>query len=298
MTSVDLLHNRPAFPMETVAVAIAFSERLEGILSEAWWITQKLDAKLILVHIGKVTRAKESKLNELLVKFNFRNGRYEIIWSEGDPVQSLLAICKEHIVDLLIAGALEKETIFRYIAGSVSREICRRSKCSVLMLTETDPQSLEFNKLVVSGEDHPKTPNTIATAEYFAGKMNSQEITVLVEYEAPVPVKSGPLDPVKEEKLNQKRMAAKETKDRMTKLAEHINQPGVQLKSRIKLGKPGQAIGSFARNVNADLLVVHSPDTNLNIMDRIFTHDMEYLLAHLPCNLMIVHTRGEQNSEN
>ena len=32
-------------------------------------------------------------------------------------------------------------------------------------------------------------------------------------------------------------------------------------------------------------------ETQLNVFDRIFTHDIEYILADLPCNLMIVHSR-------
>ena len=51
------------------------------------------------------------------------------------------------------------------------------------------------------------------------------------------------------------------------------------------------AISKYARDKRADLLVVNSPSTHLNLLDRIFTHDIEYVLADLPCDLLIVHSR-------
>ena len=56
-------------------------------------------------------------------------------------------------------------------------------------------------------------------------------------------------------------------------------------------GKPGYAISKFSKDKKADLLVINSPDTHLNVFDRIFAHDIEYILADLPCNLLIVHSR-------
>ena len=53
-------------------------------------------------------------------------------------------------------------------------------------------------------------------------------------------------------------------------------------------GKPGYVISKFAREKNADLLVLNSPDKQMNLIDRVFPHDIEFALADLPCNLLIV----------
>jgi nucleotide-binding universal stress UspA family protein len=57
-------------------------------------------------------------------------------------------------------------------------------------------------------------------------------------------------------------------------------------------GKPGYVISKYAREKEADLLVVNSPDKPMNLLDRVFPHDIEYALAELPCNLLIVHPKG------
>jgi nucleotide-binding universal stress UspA family protein len=66
--------------------------------------------------------------------------------------------------------------------------------------------------------------------------------------------------------------------------------------STIRLeGKPGFVISNFAREYNADLLVLNSPDAKLNFIDRVFTHDIEYALADLPCDLLIIHSKHHSN---
>jgi nucleotide-binding universal stress UspA family protein len=62
-------------------------------------------------------------------------------------------------------------------------------------------------------------------------------------------------------------------------------------------GKPGYVITQYAREQKADLLVLNSPDTKLNLIDRVFPHDIEYALADLPCDLLIVHSRVQELSE-
>jgi nucleotide-binding universal stress UspA family protein len=65
----------------------------------------------------------------------------------------------------------------------------------------------------------------------------------------------------------------------------------VRANTKIISGKPGYAIASYARKKQADLLIVNSPDSKLGLIDRLFTHDMEYILADLPCDVLIVHSR-------
>jgi nucleotide-binding universal stress UspA family protein len=64
-----------------------------------------------------------------------------------------------------------------------------------------------------------------------------------------------------------------------------------KINEKVIKGKPGYAIRQYAETKKADLLVINSPDTHLTLLDRIFTHDIEYILADVPCNLLIVHSR-------
>ena len=74
-------------------------------------------------------------------------------------------------------------------------------------------------------------------------------------------------------------------------ILEKCDAGDVKVIDKVIKGKPGYAISKFSKDKKADLLVINSPDTHLNVFDRIFTHDIEYILADLPCNLLIVHSR-------
>src|SRR5437868_1595996 len=108
------LKKRPAYPFETIAVAIGFSPRLEAVLSESKRLADALHASLLLIHIGAKTDTKEDRLDKMMSKLNIDPNHARVIWMEGNAVESILRLCKLNIVDLLIIGALEKETILKY----------------------------------------------------------------------------------------------------------------------------------------------------------------------------------------
>jgi hypothetical protein len=64
----------------------------------------------------------------------------------------------------------------------------------------------------------------------------------------------------------------------------------LDIKEQHVFGKRGYTIAHYAKAKRADLLVVNSPDTKLGLFDRIFKHDLEYILADLPSDVLIVHT--------
>jgi nucleotide-binding universal stress UspA family protein len=82
-----------------------------------------------------------------------------------------------------------------------------------------------------------------------------------------------------------------EENQKLIDLIKTVDPKEVEIRLETVNGKPGFAISNYAKNQKADLIVFNSPDTHLGLFDRIFTHDIEYVLADLPCNLLIVHSR-------
>lgn len=286
------LKNRPSYPFETIAVAVGFTPRLEGVLSEAVRFATVLNATLILMHIGEKTREKEATLDKLIEKLGVEKLHYRLIWmEEGDPVDTILRLCKLNIVDLLVLGALEKENLLKYYLGSVARNLSRKAKCSVLLLTHPSPQTRKFKKLVVTGVDNPKTIHTINTSLYFAKNMGVKEITIVSEVHTPGLAMTMADNSSAPEASKIKKDIVEEETSKLHSLLDNCNAEGVKIIEKAITGKPGYAIRNYAENKKADLLVINSPDTNLNILDRIFTHDIEYILEDLPCDLLIVHSR-------
>lgn len=289
---IQKLKKRPAYPIETIAVGLAFSPRMEAILAESKRLADSLNAKLILIHVGTKTKEKEKHLDDILFKNNFEQRKVRTIWAEGDAVDTLLKLCKLNIVDLLVLGALEKENILKYYLGSIARTISRKAKCSVLLLTKPSVESKPLKKIIVHAiADHQKTIHTINTALYLARHSGAKEISLVHEIHTPALAMAMAESSSAPEVTKIKKEFSEEESIKLHSLISKCENNHIKINEKVIKGKPGYAIRQYAESRKADLLVINSPDLHLTFFDRIFTHDIEYILADLPCNLLIVHSR-------
>lgn len=284
-----MIKGKLPFPFQSIAVAVAFSPRLSALLSEAKYYSEKFNTKLLLLHAGKKTKEKESILSNAIndLKIN----QPEIIWANGSPIEAILSECKKNVVDLLMLGADEKENILKFYMGSVSREIARKAKCSVLLLTDPQVEPKPVSKIVVNAHDHQKTVHTIHTSMYFANQMNCSSITLMDEVDLPGFSMSLSDDSTRNETKQIQTSVLNEEEIRLKEILSGCKLENLTVDVVKTKGRTGYTISKFASENHADLLVVNSPDHHLTIFDRIFSHDIEYLLQELPCNLLIVHSR-------
>ena len=90
---------------------------------------------------------------------------------------------------------------------------------------------------------------------------------------------------------NLKKQIINDEIERIHSIVEHCHPEGFKITEEVIFGRLGYTIRQYAKNYDADLLVINSPDAKYGIIDRIFTHDMEFILEDLPCNVLIVHSR-------
>lgn len=282
------------YPFSKIAVAVAFSPRMEAVLAEAKRLQDIFSAKMIFVHIGKKDLQQEQYLKEILHRFGLDKTSNEVVWEEGDTVEKILDVCSRKEVDLLVAGALEKESLLKYFLGSVARTLCRKAICSVLMLREPETQSKTIRHIVVEGSDHPKTVDTIKTALYVAKAMHAISVDVIQEEDPSrvAVIRSGEFRD-DEADTNREKIVRHEN-EKLSELLQNAKCNDLKINVERIEGKPGFVITNYARDHQADLLVLNSPDTKLNFIDRVFPNDIEFALADLPCDLMIIHS---QNAE-
>ncbi len=289
--STDKLKGRPPIPFETIAVAIAFSPRFEAILSEAGHLADKFKAKLLLIHVGPKTANKEEKLNRSLDKLGLSGLKNTIVWREGRAANVILQVCKENVVDLLVIGALKKESLFTFYLGSLARTISRKAKCSVLLVTQPGINSTSPKKLVVTGIDHPKTIHTINTAVYFAKAYKIPEIRVVKELDLTGLAMTLSDNTTATAATKLKKEITEGEEDKLHNIIRECQAEGINILEKTVKGKAGYALSKYSLEKKADILFINSPDISLGLLDRIFTHDVELILANLPCDIMLVHSR-------
>lgn len=290
---LNKLKKRPSYPFETIAVAVSFSHRCLPVLAEAKRLSDLLGASLVLIHIGAKTADKEKNLDELMSLAGIDDSQSRVIWMEGDPVDTILKLCKLNIVDLLILGALVKENMLKFYIGSIARSVSRKAKCSVLLLVNPTEEPCDYKKFVINGIDNPKTIHTINTAFYLAKHLNVKDINIVNETEilGIGAVASSDVSGDPEIKRTKKIPSAETEENSIRSIIEKQRSADLNIVTKNIKGKPGYAISKYAKDKKADLLIINSPDIHLRFVDRVFTHDIEYILADLPCNVLIIHSR-------
>jgi nucleotide-binding universal stress UspA family protein len=139
--------------------------------------------------------------------------------------------------------------------------------------------------------DNLKTIHTLKTTHYLAKHEKIADFTVVQEVNTPMLSMTIAESGTEPEVSKIKKEMQEEDYSKLNALINSIDRQGINIELKIVKGKPGYAISHFARQNHYDLIVFNSPDTHLGIFDRIFTHDIEYVLADMPCNLLIVHSR-------
>ncbi len=273
-----------------LAVALAFSPRFEAILSETRRFQETFKAELVIIHVGTKTSKKETTLQQKLIDTGFDMQRVKIVWQKGEPAKKILSVCEKEQVDLLIAGAMKRENIFRYYIGSVARTILRKAQCSVLVLINPDHTPKPFRKIVINGCENESLYAALSKGVSLGKIEHAAQIHVLREVRM-----LGLAMAVAGEESNEdeygkiRRKVVSEELDNINQLLSKLDTRDLSINVKVISGKPEYEIAKFTRRVNSDLLVLSAPDHKLNLIDRIFPHDMEYLLADLPSNLLVVH---------
>ena len=286
------LKGRSPFPFEMIGVMVSLSAGSEEVLAEAGYLANIFGARLLLIQMGKQTTKLQTAFDTIYERTGTNIQEAARVWLEEMTVKALLTLCKEHSVDLLILETIQREGVLRYYLGSLARGISRAAKCSLLLLTEPKVGGTTFRKIIVSGVSHPKTSLTLGTAVYFAKQVGAHAIAIVTELDQPtLSMATADMSTV-DTLTNLKQQIVKDEIERIHGIVECCHPEGLKITEEAIFGRLGYTIRQYARNYGADLLVINSPDAKYGIIDRIFTHDMEYILEDLPCNVLIVHSRN------
>ncbi|MBL7853605.1 MAG: universal stress protein [Cyclobacteriaceae bacterium] len=275
-----------------VGVAVALSPTAEGLLQQAAYVARIFQAELFIIHVGQASNETRLAVENLAATLLERNIPYQICWETGDPVSKILAICEREHIDLLVAGALKKENIFRYYLGTVARKIMRKANCSVLMVTNPG-ELVSYSHLVLNAEDSPYIRHALEVACWIGRKEKSKWLHVVRELKM-MGLALASSDQCTEEEYNdiQQNLLHDEMSE-VEKMLSSVPHEGLKVNVKVLSGKSGFELARFAERKSADLLIVGAPERRFSLFDRVFPHDLEYIFADLPAHLLIVHSRKE-----
>jgi nucleotide-binding universal stress UspA family protein len=276
-----------------LALAITFSPNQKALLYQSKHLQDLFQSELILIHVGELNTELENKLKNLVSEVGLDNSKIEYVWQKGDPAKVILEVCGKKKVDLLIAGAIEKEGLLKYYVGSVARKIMRKSKCSVLLLSNPVSNRISFDRICINIDFSYQSECAARKAYEFALMENTKELILIRELQLPALATtvydSGSTEEAEEKRINWQ----KEEEEKIDLFARELNMQKIPIKKICLYGKQGWEAGNYVREINGDLLVIPLLQKKSNFFDRLFQHDQEFIFENMPCSLLIV--RPEQN---
>ncbi|HYG70413.1 MAG TPA: universal stress protein [Anaeromyxobacteraceae bacterium] len=274
-----------------VGVAVAFSPRLHALLCEAAFHGLRLGSRLGLIHAGAASEEKRRRLREALREAGLPEDT-PIHWAaQGSPDEAILRVVEQQQMDLLLAGALEKERALRYYLGSVAHNLVREAPCSLLLLTDPSAAPAPFRRIVVVTDYSESAVVALAKALRFADDEGAEGVHVVrvrSAYGEAMLLSEG----VRRERAE--RYQARTLAEEEALLADFVVSAGrheVPVEAHVIEGQTGLVLAQFAREKQADLLVMPSSSRQSHFFERLFPSDMEWVLREIPCNLWVARER-------
>ncbi|MDA7698992.1 universal stress protein [Flavobacteriaceae bacterium] len=281
-------------PFKTLLFGFAFSPSLKANVYEATRLANYFEAALILLHVGEKTKEKENQFKQLLKECPIKPNEIQTYWEEGNPITTLANACVKYNIDLLLLGALKRENVVKYYLGSIARKLTRQAPCSVLLMLNPSVERSPCKHIVVNGFDSPQTNETVEAAFYVGTSLNTEKITLVEEIsESRVAIAVNDDRSLRKATLRKEKID-REEKLRVTDIVEKIpatKRDGLKWETQSIFGRRGYSIGHYARVVRADLLVMNAQEER-RFYHRFFPRDLEHILAELPTDVLIIHSKS------
>src|SRR5436309_15951645 len=127
-------------PYKAIAVASTFSPRFKQVLSEAKRIRDRFSSDLRVIYVGERNEETTKKFSDVLAQLHLPSDSI-IHYEQGDPAEAILRVIADNNIDMIVAGALEKEVVLHPFIGNIARGLVRESACLVMLFLSPGTES-------------------------------------------------------------------------------------------------------------------------------------------------------------
>ncbi len=270
-----------------IAVASAFSPRFEQVLAEAKRVRDRLGSELNLIYVGKKDAATTQRFATALAEMSLPADSI-IHYQQGSPAEAIMEAARANGVELIVAGALEKEVVHRSFLGNVARRLVREASCSVMLFTKPDRDPKPLRRIVFFVPEYSEyVQRALQQTLSLAGEERSEGVYVIRVYttfdaaratltgQSDQPAQNPPVTRTLEQEE-----AALET------FIEAAGETQVPVEGRCIRGNTGFAASDFVQAVEADLLVV-PVEPGSKAKSELPPH-IAWVTDVIPCNLWVI----------
>jgi nucleotide-binding universal stress UspA family protein len=248
-----------------------------AVLAEAGRISSYLSAPLCLIHADEFTPEKEERFRSALRDLQLDSGA-AIRFEPGEPAEAILKVQREEAIDLLVAGAMETQSVHRNFTGDVARELLQRAPCDLLLYTEPreNPKSPEAI-LVVVPDLSGRSRRLLCAALNLAERSGGRQITLLHVQTTFAEAKEKALG------VSNGNLSAEET---LASWVEDAARPDLELDYHLLRGNTGFTACEFIQSSGTDLVVMPSQMPSSD--QPVFAPALDWIIQVIPGNLWVI----------
>ena len=252
-----------------------------AVLAEAGRLSASLEAPLCLIHADSFAPDKEDRFREALKGLGL-DEHAPIYFESGDPVEAILKVQQDRQIDLLVAGALETESVHRNFTGNVARELLRRAPCDLMLYTEPREQPAPPSVVFVSISDFSDFSHEVFTRAMKAAEQRSAQRLTLIHVQTT-------FAQAREKVLRaaSESQSVEETVESW--LREHEGSP-VELDYHLFCGNTGFTACEYVQSNGANLLVM--PSHFGHPTRPVFAPALDWIIQVIPTNLWVIRKIG------
>lgn len=263
-------------------IAAAFSPRLPVILNESYDLLKAIKAVPTIIHVGEDTSVTREKLSAAVLGSLFQDQAIEILIKPGNAVDVIVKEAKRLKVDLIVAGALKKVRLLTYYMGSIARQLANKAPASLLLFTDPKESPEPFKKIQCAVEYDRDAKLAVEVAVEFVKKTGSEDLYFSHSFRVPEWEGKSKL-PTDSKEI--RRVYHSEDRKLIQQLNKWITSE-IQFNAQCLYEKSYHTTLDFAKDIEADLLVMPGPGNRDSLWDRIFPHDTEKAMQNLPCSIL------------
>jgi len=269
-------------PYKTVAVASTFSPRFKQVLGEAKRIRERFSADLHLIYVGERDEEIAKKFSGALAQLELPLDS-KIHYEKGDPAEAILRALAREKIDVIVAGALEKEVVLHPFLGNVARRLVREAPCSVMLFTTPAAKPKPLRRIVFVADYSDSRLEALKRTLTFAAAESCERLYVIRIITTFDQARASIRGNARE---RAKPGADDEEEEALEKFVLSAGVTDVPIDARCIRGNTGLAASDFVQSVKADLLVVPL-EKNVGGTQQL-PNNIAWVTDVIPCNLWVI----------
>jgi len=269
-------------PYKTIAVASAFSPRFRQVLAEAKRIRERFSADLHLIYVGERNEETAKKFGDTLTQLELPLDS-KIHYEAGAPAEAILRALTREKIDMIVAGALEKEVVLHPFLGNVARRLVREAPCSVMLFTTPAANPKPLRRIVFVADYSDARLEALKRTLLFAAAESCERLYVIRIITTFDQVRAAIRGNARK---RTKPGADDEEEEALEKFVLSAGATDVPIEARCIRGNTGLAASDFVQSVKADLLVVPL-EKNAGGAQQL-PGNIAWVTDVIPCNLWVI----------